>query len=201
MDQGIIENFKCHYKKILLCRWLEAMDMGKEFEFTLLDALHVVWCTWEQVSKSMIRNCFVKPKFIEEEYQTEPDDAELLKIWEALPAEEKMYQNKEIELSDFLKADECLETAGSFTLKEIAEEMLDNKEPVESENDEVTVEEEIISFENAQQAWSTLQKFMQQRSRKLGMMQACNRLEDKMHEIRRKSMCQLRFFRVLGWAK
>ena len=107
MDQGIIENFKCHYKKILLCRWLEAMDMGKEFEFTLLDALHIVWCAWEQVSKSMIRNCFMKPKFIEEEYQTEPDDAELLKIWEALPAEEKMYQKEEIELSNFLKADDA----------------------------------------------------------------------------------------------
>ena len=42
MDQGIIENLKRHYKKILLRRRLEAMDMGKEFEFTLLDALHVV---------------------------------------------------------------------------------------------------------------------------------------------------------------
>ena len=50
MDQGIIKNLKHHYKKILLRRQLEAMDMGKEFEFTLLDALHVVWCAWEQVS-------------------------------------------------------------------------------------------------------------------------------------------------------
>ena len=42
MDQGIIENFKRHYKKLLLCRRLEAMDdRGKEFKFTLLDALHV----------------------------------------------------------------------------------------------------------------------------------------------------------------
>ena len=78
MGQGIIENLKRHDKKILLCCWLEVMDVGKEFEFTLLDALHVVQCAWEQVSKSTIRNCFAKPKFIEEEYQTEPDDAELL---------------------------------------------------------------------------------------------------------------------------
>ena len=62
--------------------------MRKEFEFTLFDSLHIVQCAWEQVSKSMIRNCFVKAKFIEEKYQAEPDDAELLEIWEALPTEE-----------------------------------------------------------------------------------------------------------------
>ena len=80
MDQGIIKNLKCHYKKILLRRRLEAMDMEKEFEFTLLDALHVVWCAWEQVSKSTIKNCSAKAKFSEEEYQSEPDGAELLEI-------------------------------------------------------------------------------------------------------------------------
>ena len=181
MDQEIIKNLKRHYKKILLCRRLEAMDMGKEFEFTLLDALHVVLCSWEQVSESTIRKCFAKATFIEEEYQTELDDAELLEIWEALPAEEKMYQNEDIELSDFLKANERLESGGSFTLEEVAEEMLGSKEPVESKNDEVTVEEEIISFKNAQRAWSTVRKFMQQRSGKLGVMQACDRLEDEMH--------------------
>ena len=75
MDQGIIENLKRHYKKILLRRWLEAI------KFTLLDALHVVRCDWEQVSEYTIRNCFAKAKFSEEKYQSEPDDAELLEIW------------------------------------------------------------------------------------------------------------------------
>ena len=198
MDQGIIENLKRHYKKILLRRRLEAMDMGKEFEFTLLDALHVVRCAWEQVSESTIRNCFAKAKFSEEEYQSETDDAELLEIWEALPAEEKMHENEEIELSDFLEADERLETGGSFTLEDIAEEMLSREEPVESEDDEVTIEEETISFENAQRAWSTVRKFMQQRSEKLGVMQACNRLENEIHEIRRKNMRQLTILQSFG---
>ena len=168
MNQGIIENLKRHYKKILLRRRLEAMDMGKELEFTLLDALHVVRCAWEQVSESTIRNCFAKAKFSEEEYQSEPDDAELLEIWEALPAEEKMHENEVIELSDFL------------------------------EDDEVTIEEETISFENAQRAWSTVRKFMQQRSEKLGVMQACDCLENEIHEIRRKNMRQLTILQSFG---
>ena len=191
MDQRIIENLKRHYKKILLHRRLEAMDMEKEFEFTLLDALHVVRCAWEQVSESTIRNCFAKAKFSEEEYQSEPDDAKLLEIWEALPAEVKIRENEEIDLFDFLEADERLETKGSFTLEDIVEEMLSREKPVESEDDEVTVEKETILFENAQRAWSTVQKFMQQRSEKLGVMQACDRLENEMYEIRRKNMRQL----------
>ena len=68
-------------------------------------ALHIVQCVWEKVSESTIRKCFAKAKFIKEEYQTEPDNAELLEIWEALPAKEKKYKNEEIELSDFLRAD------------------------------------------------------------------------------------------------
>ena len=165
MDLGIIENLMRHYKKFLLCRRLEAMDEGNEFKFTLLDALHARRA-WEQVGKSTIRNCFAKAKFIEEEIQTEAQDAELLEIWEALPAEEKMQENGEIELSDFVEADERLATGGSFTLEEIAEEMLCSAEPVESEDDVTTVDEEIVPFEEAQRSWSTVRKFIQQRSGK-----------------------------------
>ncbi|XP_071449353.1 tigger transposable element-derived protein 4-like [Hetaerina americana] len=88
MYQGIIKNLKCHYNKLLLCRQLEAMDEGKEFKFTLLDALHVARRAWEQVSKSTIRNCFAMAKYIEEEIHSEAQDAELLEIWGSLPAEE-----------------------------------------------------------------------------------------------------------------
>ena len=168
------------------------MEEGKEFEFTLLDALHIVRRAWEQVNESTIRNCFVKAKFIEEEIQSEPDDVDLLEIWEALPSEEKMQENEVIELSDFLEADERLETGGSFTLDEIAEEMLRSEEPIESEDvGENEVEDEIVSFEEAQRAWSTVRKFMQQRSGKARVMQACDRLDDKVNEIRRKNMRQL----------
>ena len=92
-----------------------------------------------------------------------------------------MQENEVIELSDFLEADERLETGGSFTLDEIAE-MLRSEEPIESEDvGENEVEDEIVSFEEAQQACSTVRKFMQQRSGKARVMQACDRLDDKVH--------------------
>ena len=128
----------------------------------------------------------------------QPEDAELLEVWEALPPEEKMHENEEIELSDFLEADERLATGGSFTLEEIAKEMLSRDEPVVSEDDEVTVEEEIVPFEEALRAWSTVRKFMQQSSGKPGVMQACDQLDNKMLEIRRKKMRQLTIFESFG---
>ena len=105
----------------------------------------------------------------------------------------KMHENKEIKLPDFLEADECVATGGSFML----EEMLYNEELVESK-DEVIVEEEIVLFEEAQHAWITVQKFMQQTSGKPGVMQACDRLDNEMNEIRRKKMCQPTIFESFG---
>ena len=63
-----------------------------------------------------------------------------------------MYENDEIELSNFLQADERLATAGSFKLEEIAEQMLCGEEPVESEDNDIAFEEEVLSFEEDQRA-------------------------------------------------
>ncbi|XP_025110862.1 uncharacterized protein LOC112574185 [Pomacea canaliculata] len=115
------------------------------------------------------------------------------------PAEEKMHGNEEIKLSDFLKADERLATGGSFTMEEIAEEMLCSEEPVESEDEKI--EEETVPIEEDQHAWSTVRKFLQQRSGKPSVMQACHRLDNKLYEIRQKNMPQptiLESFGLMG---
>ncbi|CAI9727700.1 Hypothetical predicted protein [Octopus vulgaris] len=175
------------------------MDEGNEFKFTLLDSLHVARRAWEQVSELTIKNCFAKAKFIEEEIQIEPEDAELLEIWKALPPEEKTHENETIELFDFLSADDRLVTGGSFTLEEKAKEVMHNEEPVESEDDEVIVEEEYVSFADAQRAWSTIRKFMQQQSsEKSSVMQTCDGLDNEINEIRRKKMRQPTIFESFG---
>lgn len=98
--------------------------------------------------------------------------------------------DEEIELTDFLEADERLATGGVFTLEEIAEEVLRNEEPVGIEEDEPVAEEEAIPFEVAQRAMHTVRKFMSKRSGKPGVMKACDLLEDEMLDIRRKKMHQ-----------
>ena len=84
------------------------MYIGKEFSFTLLDALHSGWNAQEQVSQSTIKNCFDKAKLFESDVRTEPDEIELLEMWEASPHAKQLQDNEQIDLNEFLKADERL---------------------------------------------------------------------------------------------
>ena len=106
-----------------------------------------------------------------------------------------MHEDQEIELCDFLEADDRLVTGGVFTLKEIAEKMLLSEEPVENEDD-AEVDEEIVPSE-AQRAWTTVRKFLQQRSGKTSVMQAYDQLDNEMREIS-KNLCQLTILESFG---
>ena len=73
-DQGIIRNFKCHYRSFVLRQMLDHLDKNphlssssKDFvtEMTLLDALRYVVAAWSRVKEVTIRNCFIKSGFIE----------------------------------------------------------------------------------------------------------------------------------------
>ncbi|KII71435.1 hypothetical protein RF11_02951 [Thelohanellus kitauei] len=91
---------------------------------------------------------------------------------------------------DFLEADELLATGGSFMLKQIAEAMTCGEEQVESEDDDITVEEDVFSFDDAQRSLITMKKFIEQRSGKPSEIQACDRLDNEMHVIRQKKIPQ-----------
>ena len=65
-------------------------------------------------------------------------------------------------------------------------------------NDADTIEEECISFQDAQRASAILRKFMQQRSGGLDAMQACDRIDKEMHEIRKRSNRQLTILECFG---
>ncbi|KII67167.1 hypothetical protein RF11_11222 [Thelohanellus kitauei] len=98
-----------------------------EFNLTLLDALHVAQRVWKKVGKSTIRNYFEKAEFIQED----------------LYVQTKRCTGKgRSSCLTFYEADERLSTGGFFTLEEIAEEMLCN--------DDITIEKEVVSFEEAQ---------------------------------------------------
>ena len=202
MDQGIIENLKRHYKKLLLRRRLEVLDEMKEFKFTLLDALHFVRRAWDLVSISTIKNSFAKANFLEDDtgLQTETEDAELLEIWTLLPPDEKRHEDETIELSDFLDADERLATGGSLTIEDIAEEILRSEDP-EDDEDEDAEEEINVPFEQVQRAWCTVRRFFQQRSEKPDVLHACDRLDNELFEIRRMKMRQPTILESFGLSR
>ncbi|KII65823.1 hypothetical protein RF11_13256 [Thelohanellus kitauei] len=147
-NKGIIENLMFHYKKLLLCRRLEAMDEGKEFKFTLLDALHSALRAWEQVRKSTIRKFSPRQSSLKRRFKIS-HRMRSCSISVKLCLLRKTCRRKERELSDFFEANERIATGGSFTLEEIAEDMC-SEELVEDED--VTVNEEVVSLDEAQRA-------------------------------------------------
>ena len=55
-----------------------------------------------------------------------------------------MHKSKEIQVSNSIEADKCLETSRFITQEEIAEDTLRSKELMKAEDDKVTTEKEIV---------------------------------------------------------
>ncbi|XP_064475743.1 tigger transposable element-derived protein 4-like [Ornithodoros turicata] len=66
MNQGVISSLKRHYRQSLLQRMLLCMENGKEYQVTLLSAIHLLSNAWEQVSKATIANSFRHAGFIQD---------------------------------------------------------------------------------------------------------------------------------------
>lgn len=81
MDQGIIHSLKCHYRKILLMKMIEAIDDGQEFSVSLLDAVNFIHRAWQEVSKNTIANCYKHAGFFEAEDDFDSDDELPLTEW------------------------------------------------------------------------------------------------------------------------
>ncbi|XP_053121506.1 tigger transposable element-derived protein 3-like [Hemicordylus capensis] len=65
LEQGVIQNFKCHYRRRMLTRLLVVLDSqasastGKlSKHLTLLDAVHMIAQAWSEVCPQTITNCF-----------------------------------------------------------------------------------------------------------------------------------------------
>ena len=63
MDQGVIQNFKTHYRKRVILRWMKPIDEKKEFTISILDAMRLMQQAWEMVQPRTIANCFRHANF------------------------------------------------------------------------------------------------------------------------------------------
>ena len=64
MDQGVIQNFKTHYRKRVILRQMKAIDEKKEFTISILDAMRLMQQAWEMVQLRTIANCFRHANFL-----------------------------------------------------------------------------------------------------------------------------------------
>ena len=61
MDQGIIQNLKVLYRRLIVERILQAVEAGQTVDnstITLLDAVRMLHLSWHQVKAQTISNCF-----------------------------------------------------------------------------------------------------------------------------------------------
>jgi hypothetical protein len=64
MDQGVIQNLKVKYRKLLLRVRINELEAGMSYKLSLLDALHLLRRAWGQVTEEAINNCFRHAHFI-----------------------------------------------------------------------------------------------------------------------------------------
>ncbi len=73
-DLGIINSFKCHYKKLLSSKKIKCAENKVVFNLSLLDSLHMLKKAWDNVTEQTIINCFRKAQFIHQEDGPQDDE-------------------------------------------------------------------------------------------------------------------------------
>ncbi|GBM13908.1 hypothetical protein AVEN_152347-1 [Araneus ventricosus] len=73
LDQGIIQNFKATYRKLLLQDMISAIDRKKQLQVSVLNAIFYIDQSWNMVSQKTIANCFRHAGF-----HSSPESEELL---------------------------------------------------------------------------------------------------------------------------
>lgn len=201
MDQGIIQNLKVHYRKRLLRRRIAAIDSGSEFNFNLLDAVFILDKAWNDVKTTTIGNCFRKAgftfddqvcfedglavKFIgfQAEVQIEDaEDADLQRFWLTIQGHDEL--KVDCELTDFLAADDQVETSGALTIQEIAQACSSSntdKADSDNENEASEIEERApITGPAARQAYIQLRQYFEENDLDSTLFPAFDRMEDEL---------------------
>ena len=154
-DMGIIENFKCHYRKLLVRRLLHNIDTNKDLEWkpNLLDAIHMTASAWNQVLPETIAKCFrkcwgdavglnpdVDPTTVAE--AEDPDDDIPLSI-----LRERLHLDPSLSFDDYLNVDQDLATGQTETEESIFASLRESpEEENENESDEETTDTEAPSM-------------------------------------------------------
>ncbi|KII68964.1 hypothetical protein RF11_01528 [Thelohanellus kitauei] len=84
---------------------------------------------------------------------------------------------------------------GSYKSEEIVETMMCRGECVESEDEDISVEKEVVWFKKGQRALSTVLKFVEGISRISCEIEACDQLNNEMQVFYQKKVRHRRFLR------
>jgi hypothetical protein len=162
MEQGIVQNIKLQYRKLLLRRRVAALDREEEppfFDFNVLDALKTLKLAWESVTPTTIVNCFSKAGFVksssvesvygeplklgcgmEMELKMEEEEEEIQNYCNELQKQSHEYNSidDDLELEDFINIDQDLHTSGNFRKEDIVASIMGGNNGISEEEEDTS---------------------------------------------------------------
>ena len=155
MDQGVIQNFKTHYRKRVILRQIKAIDEKREFTISILDALRLMQQAWEMVLQRTIANCFRHADFRRPEPTTDvpettdaadDDDPE-----DDIPlARLAQVGLTTTSLQDYIDVDDGLPTSERLSDDDIVEDIISSRSTESGDADDNADESENVDRQDAE---------------------------------------------------
>lgn len=143
MDQVIIRSLKAIYRReFVKLGIIETLESGKDFNWSVLDAILTIKRAWEKVTQTTIANCYRKAGFCSDPEAPptpapidEPADPALSGLFERYQAQVHDTTIDEAAFTRFVNEDEQLATCASLTTNDIVQPA-PSSSPAEEEEEE-----------------------------------------------------------------
>ncbi|XP_005302607.2 jerky protein homolog [Chrysemys picta bellii] len=179
MDQGIIQNMKCYYRRDFLRELINHEGTIQDFQsrYNIKDAIFNVACAWNSVKSETLRRAWIKlwPSVMFAEVSSDEDEfegfkvrvrkntfAQILEMVKDTPSSHPINKLHESELEEWVEADKGVEVTHTVVDTEIIETVLNTEKSKDtdkdSEEDDFS-EEDKITWGEAASAFDTIIKF------------------------------------------
>ena len=182
LDAGIIQNFKCYYRKFQLKTYVDCLDANKQPEILLSEAIRFIKHAWDNVSSQTIVNCWRHTRlFIDENEPTLVDDSDSYAAeGEITTLLQRVYHDLEIDddmqltVREFIECDKNCENFENVTeemiMATVAPSTESDTDETESEDSEDGDEEPVPTASEARSGLhaGVLRLFLRLHARKRG---------------------------------
>lgn len=178
MDQGIIQNLKTLYRRLVVDRLLHAVEDDQPINnntVTLLDAIRMLHSAWNQVKPETIVNCFRHAGFRQADVGSFVTvspihfQSDTREIWDSLRSAGFSIP-PEIAFEDYCDADNNLAVSGKMTEADVIESVISSRSlPTETDDDPVDDDDDICERRpptagEARNALTVLREWMEHNS-------------------------------------
>ncbi|XP_030050848.1 tigger transposable element-derived protein 4-like [Microcaecilia unicolor] len=166
LDQGIIANFKAHYRALLLRRLMGLMDgqtgdNKRAIELSLLDSLHLQKEAWNWVTQATIIKCYRRARFFKDAGRDQTDAA-MASVADQQAADIPAGLSKE-QFHRYVAVDCSIQTAGDSTDVELCacKQATATDEASDQMSSEAPIQQPPAIFATALEGLSTIRAYLE----------------------------------------